>query len=296
MWRAILLAFMCSANAARLDALGDPPPPSESPGDTKRRVIAAILSALVPGVGQLLLGQRRKALILLILFAALVACVWPLRLPRVFPGLGAIIVIWLVLASYASSSALLELDGVTIQSRSRLWWLAIPVFVYAGLNLSFTSVFLLSGFRALKFSSSAMEPSLFPGDRFISDANYYRHRSPQVDDLIAMRRNGYITVKRVIGVSGDTIAGRDRQITLNGKLLREPFIEHSRPAGSTPDSDTFGPIIVPAGKLFVMGDNRDVSLDSREPEFGLVSPEAIVGKPLYVYRTSPHARAGKELN
>jgi signal peptidase I len=55
--------------------------------------------------------------------------------------------------------------------------------------------------------------------------------------------------------------------------------------------DTFGPTTIPSGKFFVMGDNRDISLDSRSADFGLVDARSIVGKPLYGYRIigSPHS-------
>jgi len=54
--------------------------------------------------------------------------------------------------------------------------------------------------------------------------------------------------------------------------------------------NNFGPLIIPAGEYFVMGDNRDVSLDSRSTEFGLVPTSAIVGAPLYVFRTDRQGR------
>lgn len=96
-------------------------------------------------------------------------------------------------------------------------------------------------------------------------------------------------------MGGDTIEARDRQIFVNGKLLDEPFIEHIEPLGTYADMDSFGPIVVPQGKYFVMGDNRDVSLDSRTATFGMLDASAIVGRPLYVYRSPKKERRGRSL-
>jgi signal peptidase I len=258
--------------------------------DTKRHLIAAFLSALVPGAGQLLLGQKRKGYVLLVSFVALCACLWPLRLPRFFLGLIASLLAWLGLCIYAVCAALLN------DPRVARWWLLIaPPLVYLCLNLVFTPILLLGGFRAVKFGSSSMEPTLPQGDCFLVDLNYYRHRPVLHDDLVVLREGDYQTVKRVIAVGGETIEGKDRTVLLNGQALNEPFIQHELPIGSNPQLDTFDPVTLKDGKYFVMGDNRDVSLDSRTLKFGLVNAQAILGKPLYIYRSHMKGRAGKQL-
>jgi signal peptidase I len=249
-----------------------------------RQVLAALFSALVPGAGQLLIGRQRKGFMLLFVFVAILSCVWPLRLPRFYAGLISIILAWLGLSLYAGCSALFD-RATSTEQPSRWWLLAIVPATYIGINLFFTPLFLVSGFRALKFSSSAMQKTLSAGDQFIFDKNYYLRQSVTRNDLVVMRRADYQTVKRVVAIGGDTIEGKDRGITLNGQLIAEPFIQHTQKLGTTPGQDSFGPISVPAGKYFVMGDNRDFSLDSRAPDFGLIDSLAIVGKPIYLYRS-----------
>jgi len=78
--------------------------------------------------------------------------------------------------------------------------------------------------------------------------------------------------------------------------LDEPFAQHSLPAGTNPEMDSFAPVTIPPGKYFVLGDNRDVSLDSRIKEFGLVDGQAIAGRPLYIYRSPLKSRVGTNLN
>lgn len=232
---------------------------------------------------------------LLLVFACLSSCVWPLHLPRSFVALTFIVLTWLGLSVYAASAALLERRSPAAQRLSKWWLLAILPLTYLGINLLFTPLFLVSGFRALKFDSSAMQPTLLIGDQFVIDKNYYSQHPVVQNDLVVMRRNDYRTVKRVVAVGGDTVEGKNRKIVVNGQLADEPFIQHSLPEGANPEMDTFGPVTIPAGKYFVLGDNRDISLDSRRPEFGLVDAQAIVGKPLYIYRSPIKGHIGKPL-
>jgi signal peptidase I len=294
-WYIAHLVSDSSANLAPA-TIGKTVPPQPSSVDTKRRVIAALLSALTPGAGQLLLGQRRKGIALLLVFFALLACIWPLRLPRSFAPLVLIVLIWIGLVLYAACAALFGQASPSAKRPSKLWLLAILMMSYVGINLVFTPIFLVSGFRALQVNSSAMERTLFIGDHFIIDKNYYRHYPVARNDLVLMRREDYQTVKRVIAASGDTIEGKNRKIAVNGEFVDEPFIQHSLTEGTNPEMDSFGPVSIPSGKCFVMGDNRDVSLDSRNPDFGLVDAQAIIGKPLYIYRSPMKGRAGKKLN
>lgn len=263
--------------------------------DTKQRIVAAMLSALIPGAGQLLLGQRRKGIALLLVFVALLCSILPLRLPRFFAPLVLIALIWIGLALYAPYTALFQRTDSFATRPSKWWLLSILLMAYVGINLIFTPLFILSGFGALRFNSSAMEQTFLAGDQFILDKTYYRHQPVARNDLVVMRREDYQTVKRVIAVGGDTIEGKNRQITVNGVVVDEPFIQHSLSAGTNPEMDSFGPILIPVGKYFVMGDNRDVSLDSRSLDFGLLNAQAIVGRPLYIYRSPRRGRVGRKL-
>ena len=78
-----------------------------------------------------------------------------------------------------------------------------------------------------------------------------------------------------------TIDGRSGVVIVNGIELSEPYVQHN--GNPMPLQTDFGPIVVPAGKLFVMDDKRDISYDSSIPGFGLVDVTDVLGKPLYSY-------------
>jgi signal peptidase I len=274
---------------------GGPPPSPEPTLGTKRRLVAALLSAIVPGAGQIALGERRKGLVLVGIFVIFCLGFWPFRLLRYWPGLLLLAWVSLGLTLYATNAALLARSSPVSPAPSR-WWIVLSILLtYVGINLVFTPLLLAVGFRTMEFSSTAMETTLFKGDKFMVDKNYYRQHPCERDDLVVMRIEGAQTVKRVIALGGDTIEGRNREVFLNGHLLDEPFAYHPRGGGNVPEQDNFGPITVASGKYFVMGDNRDSSRDSRMHDFGQVDQDAIVGLPLYIYLGHTWSRNGDAL-
>lgn len=142
--------------------------------------------------------------------------------------------------------------------------------------------------RVFTIPNSAMEPTIISGEKFAAEMKPFQ---PLRGDLVIFQHEDVLLVKRVIGVSGDTVEGRDLHVFVNGKLVDEPYIQHT---GNPSDSlITFEPVIVPAGDLFVAGDNRDFSFDSRDKRFGLISIADVRGKPVQIAQSQNPQRVGK---
>ncbi len=139
--------------------------------------------------------------------------------------------------------------------------------------------------RIVGVDGGSMNDTLAHGDRLILTKAFY---SPQRGDIVVVRReNDTPLIKRVIAVGGDTIEidPNDFTVILNGKKLNEPYVHYP-----TLLFDMTGPVTVPDGYVFIMGDHRDNSHDSRKNDIGLVSADRILGKA--VWRLTPFSTFG----
>lgn len=153
--------------------------------------------------------------------------------------------------------------------------------------------------QAFKIPSGSMIPTLLVGDHILVNKFIYGTKIPFSDTKVLVFRKpvrGDIIVfkfpqdpsrdfiKRVVAVEGDVIESRNKVISVNGKPVNEPYTQHTdstlKPGGIEP-RDNFGPYIVPKDKLFMMGDNRDQSYDSRY--WGYVDLKEIRGEALVIY-------------
>jgi signal peptidase I len=142
-------------------------------------------------------------------------------------------------------------------------------------------IFVAEPFR---IPSESMQPTLEPGDQALVDKLSGHH--PKRGQLVAVhspRNGGELLLKRVVAVGGDTVGLEDGVLVVDGRRVREPFVDHK-----AIDSVYFGPVRVRPGTIFVMGDNRANSEDSRD--FGAVKTSSIIGRA--VARVWPPSRWG----
>jgi len=182
--------------------------------------------------------------------------------------------------------------------------------------------------EAFKIPTSSMENTLLAGDFLLVNKAAYGGRIPGTDivfrGLRGPRRGDVVVfhpphepernyVKRLVGLPGDTLEMRDKGLFVNGLHLPEPYTRYVDDRGDTvhpdmdwqsnhliaappreyhPTRDNWGPLVVPAGRYFMLGDNRDNSEDSRY--WGFVPRHQIRGRPWLVYYSQAPAGAGSE--
>ena len=159
-------------------------------------------------------------------------------------------------------------------------------FVFA---LGFTLLVLVFGFNFSRVSGSSMEPTLQDGTHVLVQTAFYNPHRGDVITTDAHIDYGKPLSKRVIGVEGDVvdIDSTTGAVSINGTVLSEPYIS----APTTQPTDVAFPLTVPKGQVFVMGDNRPYSLDSRFNEVGCIDARDVLGK--IVFRISPISQMGK---
>lgn len=126
-------------------------------------------------------------------------------------------------------------------------------------------------FPIFRVTGSSMEPTLHPKEIVVC----LKSSRFQSGDLVAFYYNNKVLLKRVIGTAGDTIEIDDSgSVFVNGSQLDEPYITKK----SLGQCDIDFPYQVPDNRIFVMGDNRETSVDSRTTAVGCIADEYVIGK------------------
>jgi signal peptidase I len=197
-------------------------------------------------------------------------------------------------------------------------WEWVKSIAFALVVWLFLRTFLLEAFR---IPSGSMENTLMVGDfLFVNKLLYGAEvpftgkrlpaiREPRRDDVVvfdSVEEEGLKVVKRLVGMPGDTLAMVEGVLHRNGQAVNEPWARHGNPHSSAdasyrakmrgwqlkyyvgtdtadyePDLQDWGPIVVPAGHYFMMGDNRDDSYDGRY--WGFLPRQSVRGRPLFIY-------------
>ena len=154
--------------------------------------------------------------------------------------------------------------------RKALWNVMTVLLVAAAITaLVATRLFLL-----VQIDGNSMEPGLAAGDTIA----IHQTKDIEKGDVIGFYYGGRILLKRVIGSAGDQIdIDKDGNVSVNGKIQEEPYVAEK----NLGKCEIEFPYEVPEGMVFVLGDNRSVSLDSRIHTIGCVETDQIAGKALF---------------
>jgi signal peptidase I len=152
----------------------------------------------------------------------------------------------------------------------------IAVIVAAAFAIAMlVQAFILKPFTVHQVS---MKPTLLEGDRILLSRLTYHFRDPKAGDVVVFHsplHEGEDLVKRIVAVGGDRVSVSDGDLYVNGLAIDEPYLLDRDFAGELPEQ------VVPEGYVFVMGDNRNESGDSRL--FGPVDADLIIGEALCIY-------------
>lgn len=180
--------------------------------------------------------------------------------------------------------------------------------------------------QTFRITSGSMENTLLVGDFLVLSKSAYGaslpgtgvqlpgYTEPTRGDVVVFRghHEPIDLVKRLVGLPGDTLSMREGILYINGRKPPEEYVRHTDPTGNgfhpwmtwqtehlvdsvdtesyKPTRDDWGPLVVPSGKYFVLGDNRDESLDSRY--WGFVDPTELKGKAVLLYFSFDRDRLG----
>lgn len=287
----------------------------------RRRVNAVLLSLLFPGLGELYAGQPERAAVSFVGFhVVVVAAVASLLIS--IPGVIAVALVfvmplgaWVVVAVRAARAAARAPDPYLSQSYNRWYWYVLAILI--GGFIWQPGLFRLlrsQGVEAFRIPSRAMEPTILSGDFiFVSKRPVSQ---PARNDIVVLQSptsDGLFIIKRIAGIPGDTIEARNGALSRDGVLQIEPFAQATDSSSESgylregrawqvahlvsgdprtyrPDMRNWGPIVIPPDSVFVLGDNRDESFDSRS--WGAVGIDRLRGRPLVIYFSVNRDRGG----
>jgi len=269
-------------------------------------VPAFLLSLLTTGLGHLYAGQPAKALRWYLIGLAVVLLMLGLTV-WVQPGLETALVMLAFAVAVAVDAARTarRVPPAPRAERYHRWYLYAGIIVVNGLLLQIPRSMTRSRVEAFRIPSSAMEPTLLIGDYLYVGKTRAMREDFHHGSIVVHRSSQdprVMVVKRVVGLPGDTLSMVANVLIRNGRRVDEPYIKvdssaedpaandfawqrnyvvSDNPDDYHPTVRTWGPLVVPFGSLFLLGDNRDNSYDSRYT--GFVRPDQVVGQPMLIY-------------
>ena len=267
----------------------------------KSRLVAGLLSLITFGGGHVYIGRARRGVTLVaaylaiqVAFATAAFLLPPRFLPIAVYFVAALSC--LVLGYFAIAFDAVRLAKLS-ESPSPHWWVIVAAMaaiavVSFGVGTLATLIKPEQPWRMFSVPSSSMQPTLQAGENFIGDMTYYRTHAPARGDVVLYkypRDPSTIYVKRIVALPGDRIEFREGRVFVNGEAAAEPGIAVGNPRAPLNNTRE---VSVPAGYVFVAGDNRSNSTDSRISMHGPVPVENLIGRATEVLWSDTAARRG----
>lgn len=261
---------------------------NHEPSHARLPWLAVALTMCCPGLGQLYCGRAARGLVMFGSFALFGPLVVGLSL--IATSTASLLVFAACLLAFAGAAIWIAVDAKRIANKLRGQDYSLRDYNHLAVYvmLSLTSVpnsiglafFLRANvMEAFAIPTSSMSPTLLPGDRILTNKLGISTRTFARGDLVVFRNpenRRQMFVKRIVGLPGDSVEINERELLINGET------QHRVPNNVAPNSSSKVSIQpVPAGSYFVLGDNRDLSHDSRN--FGVLSHGEITGVVTYLY-------------
>ena len=282
-------------------AVEPPVVPEESP--RPRAWIAAVLTWLAPGLGQAYAGAvaRGTWICLAVTLASIGLVLLEVRLAALSGAGFVVLVLFTVAIRIWVMVDAMRIARHPAASRSLHWGVILASAVVYGWLLSPVPRVLTQAFTIV---SGTMIPTLLTGDHLLADMTAYGVRDPlfaarltsgappQRGDIAVFAWEGErgLFVFRIVGLPGEEIAIRDKQVYIDGTALAESYVVHGDSAVVAGNRDQLAPLRIPPDRVFVMGDNRDRSYDSRFR--GTVPIAALRGRAATIYYSRDESGSG----
>ncbi|MBU0484095.1 MAG: signal peptidase I [Proteobacteria bacterium] len=255
--------------------------------------LAVLLTFATLGLGQVYAGAAPKGIILFLvnfIFSLLSIPFWrPQYFKTTLLVSGLLGIIFFIYCLYDA----LKLSKAHKYSyelkRYNKWYVYLAIFIINSFVFSPIISATIKSYivQAYKIPSGSMLPTILLGDHILADKYIYRYNQPKRGDIVIFSQPenpDQDLIKRVIGIAGDLIEIKEKQLYLNNHKYEERYAVHRDPRiipGDIQPRDNFGPFTVPDNAVFVMGDNRDNSYDSRF--FGAIDLPQIAGQAINLY-------------
>jgi signal peptidase I len=249
--------------------------------------LALLAGLLQLGLGYVYIGRIRSAFIgFAVIYTVLLFLSWT-RLVTY-----SVVFLWFSWAWVILLYAVILIHPVVLAARRRevpqtrynRWWFYVLWVVAAsflGLLLA-TNRATWFGYEPFRIPSKGMSPTVEEGDFVLADSWRYRHHEPVIGEIVIVERpetRGVKYIKRVVAVGGDSVEMRDGVIYRNGQAIEEPYIHAPLPYSGSPRN--FPPSTLAPGEIYVLGDYRDNSMDSRQ--WGPFRTSSLRGRVQYVW-------------